>query len=292
MSTPDPTSRPEFAVAVRGYDRAQVDDYLDRLHRWLADADARTATAEAVRDAPARDLSALRDRLASAEQRAGAPTPESMSAFGERIGQLLQGAVDAAEELRARAVAETDEQRRALAAERERVLAQARAEAEQVLDRARRREQQIADNIAKLATKRSAALGELGRLQQHLAALIGDPNPLAAAELGHADGSGHADAGAHDRDADHGDEGGDDRGDEGGNPAGSDPNGPLAPAGPIDDERRRASRPGSVDVHPAGKATVRPEPEPLTTTPAPTAVQPRVGAHSKEREVARRDVAR
>src|SRR3954465_13155643 len=46
-----PGELPDFVVAVRGYDRLQVDEYVARLTRWRQDAPARTA--EAARNSAA-----------------------------------------------------------------------------------------------------------------------------------------------------------------------------------------------------------------------------------------------
>src|SRR6266550_2133512 len=42
----DSEGLPDFAVAMRGYDRLQVDEYITRLNRWLEEAQTRTAEAE------------------------------------------------------------------------------------------------------------------------------------------------------------------------------------------------------------------------------------------------------
>ena len=42
------TGAPRFASAVRGYDRLQVDDYVERLHQWIEQADARAQQCEAA----------------------------------------------------------------------------------------------------------------------------------------------------------------------------------------------------------------------------------------------------
>lgn len=182
-------AEPEFATAVRGYDRAQVDDYLAHLHQWLAEAEARTAAAEEVAGAAARELSALRRRVHDLEERADVPAPRSMSAFGERVGALLQAAVQAAEQLRTEAETEAKAVRTTSAAEREAVLARARSEAEQVVEQARRKERAIGKQIDDLATKRAAALTDLGRVRQHLADLLDAPLPVGD-RAGHSDHAG------------------------------------------------------------------------------------------------------
>lgn len=192
MTTLDSMTRPEFAVVVRGYDRAQVDDYLARLHEWLTDSETRRSAAEEARNAARRELSEVRARLAMIEERSGAATPESMAAFGERLGQILQEAITAADELRSRAKAEAESQRAALAEERKAMQARNRAEADRLIEQARRKEEEINAHIADLGAKRAGALGELSRLQQHLADLLSGPEPLPVTRGGPAGTSGGA----------------------------------------------------------------------------------------------------
>ena len=40
------SDRPEFATAIRGYDRPQVDDYIDRMLHLVAEAEDRARAAE------------------------------------------------------------------------------------------------------------------------------------------------------------------------------------------------------------------------------------------------------
>lgn len=180
MAAPEPTSKPEFAAAVRGYDRTQVDDYLDRVHDWLAKAEARRASAEEARTVAARELAESRARLAMIEERSGVVTPESMATFGQRLGQVLQSAVGAADELQVTVRNEAEEQRQVTVAECKAMLARAQEDAERLLDGARRKEREISDQIAELDDKRAAALGDLARLQQHLADILAAPSPPSA----------------------------------------------------------------------------------------------------------------
>ena len=41
-----PETTPEFSVTVRGYDRAQVDEYIDWIREWLGNATSRMKAAE------------------------------------------------------------------------------------------------------------------------------------------------------------------------------------------------------------------------------------------------------
>jgi len=171
-SLPDHITQPDFAVAVRGYDRAQVDDYLGRVLEWLADAEERTAAAEEARLALTQEVTELRRNVAEAEERAGMPPSESMSVFGERIGEVMQSAMVAAEALRADAEHEARGRRAASAAECERMIGEASDEAERILERARDREQAISDRIADLAAHRAAAVDDLRRVHDQLVELL------------------------------------------------------------------------------------------------------------------------
>jgi DivIVA domain-containing protein len=48
----DRPERPEFATSMDGYDRCQVDEYIDRLRAIVADAEDRARAAESDRCLP------------------------------------------------------------------------------------------------------------------------------------------------------------------------------------------------------------------------------------------------
>jgi len=177
---PGPHGVPGFPVVVRGYDRAQVDEYLVRLHRWVEDAQEQMAAEQRRLAASGTEIAALRRRVRDLEESAGTPVPGSMHAFGERLSAILESALQAAEELRGKAAEEADAIREAATRDRDAAHAQVQADVEQILEQARAQERAIAQQVAELATRRAAALEELGRLQQHLAAFLGEPGTTAA----------------------------------------------------------------------------------------------------------------
>ena len=72
-----------FDVVIRGYDRRQVDLYLDRVDVALTEADQRHGDDEQRAHGLQRELAGLRERLELAEARAeGKPEPASL--VGER----------------------------------------------------------------------------------------------------------------------------------------------------------------------------------------------------------------
>src|ERR671921_159593 len=76
---------PEFAAAMRGYDRAQVDEYVVGLQTLVAEAEERARVAEA--------------KLESGVH----------AEVGPRVTQIFDLAIAEAAELRARVQAQTDE---------------------------------------------------------------------------------------------------------------------------------------------------------------------------------------
>jgi hypothetical protein len=135
---------PDFAMALRGYDRLQVDDYLERQQRWAAEVVARLAEAEQRAQAGEASTRALRARLAELEAKqqedADGP-PRSIAALGDRVGRILQTAWDAGEEVREEVVSAA----RADAGDIERRAIEHEAEANAALDRAHA---QAAEQIA------------------------------------------------------------------------------------------------------------------------------------------------
>lgn len=160
----------------------QVDDYLGEVFEWLAAADRRTVAAEMANRALAGELDELRATVATLEELSGVPSPQSMSSFGERLGKMMQEAVDAAEELRAHVEREVRERLEAVEEESGRIIEQGRTEAEEIIQRARSSERAIEERIADLHARHGRALEEIGRLHQHLGVLLASPEPTGEAD--------------------------------------------------------------------------------------------------------------
>jgi cell division septum initiation protein DivIVA len=151
--------RPEFAASIRGYDRLQVDDYIDRLIEILADAEERAHTAEA-------ELEFSRH-----------------TTVGARVGEIFELAVEEAKELRERVSNETEEMRGrarkdadAMTARGKRAAAETLAEAERLaqetIARAEETRDQVLGEVEALSEKKAALLGDFERLQRVLATAI------------------------------------------------------------------------------------------------------------------------
>jgi cell division septum initiation protein DivIVA len=127
-----PTPAPRFATVVRGYDRLQVDDYVEHLHRWIEQADYRAQQCEVAATRANSEAEQMRRRLASVDAGTLTATPESMKALGDRVGSIMRSSFQAAKDLHRRA--EDDARSRAAAAEETatQIIAEATARAEEL----------------------------------------------------------------------------------------------------------------------------------------------------------------
>jgi DivIVA domain-containing protein len=143
----DHSEQPRFATSMRGYDRLQVDDYVERLRDIVTDAEERARLAES-------ELEFSRH-----------------ATVGPRVSQILDLAVEEAKELRERVDAEV-----------ERTRSQARAQCEEIVARARDDGAQIradaeaarTDILADADAKRLAVLADVERLSRSRGALLRD----------------------------------------------------------------------------------------------------------------------
>lgn len=132
--SPDDVARHTFASIRRGFDPAEVRDYLESLAAGLR--------AQAEREQE------LLDALATAEERAANPVIDDTmlaGAVGKETARVLQSAHDAAAEMVANAESETGRQ-----------LAEARAEAERLLAEATELNGQAKDRADALLAERTA----------------------------------------------------------------------------------------------------------------------------------------
>ena len=85
---------PSFTVSLRGYDREEVDEYLDSLAEALEQVD----TAEEHTRRLQAHVNRLNARIKELEDRLSSDSPKSGLLLGERIGILLRQAEETAEE--------------------------------------------------------------------------------------------------------------------------------------------------------------------------------------------------
>jgi cell division septum initiation protein DivIVA len=143
----DPAQQPKFAAAMRGYDKLQVDEYVERLQDILSDAEERSRLAES-------ELEFSRH-----------------ATVGPRVSQILDLAVEESKELRDRVDAEVELARSQTRAQCEEMVSRARDTSSQIRSEA---ESTRADILADADAKRLAVLAEVERLSRSRDALLRD----------------------------------------------------------------------------------------------------------------------
>jgi cell division septum initiation protein DivIVA len=161
-----PTPSPRFATVVRGYDRLQVDDYVEHLHRWIEQADYRAQQCEVAATRANSEADQMRRRLASVDAGTLTATPESMKALGDRVGNIMQSSFQAAKDLHRRA--EDEARGRAAAAEETatQIIAEATLRAEEL---SRAAEDLFVQAQEALARADSVASREMDEAKAHAA---------------------------------------------------------------------------------------------------------------------------
>ncbi len=120
----------QFKVGFRGYRREPVDEYVERLHGWLVDSEARAENA----------------------------VEAATLSVGERASDILRAALAVGEKARLEAEAVKAE-----------AVENAQAEANRLMADANRQIEALRQGIDKLAVRKANVLSEFGRLQKYLA---------------------------------------------------------------------------------------------------------------------------
>jgi DivIVA domain-containing protein len=142
---------PEFTTAIRGYDKLQVDEYVERLQDVTEEAEERARHAES-------ELEVTRH-----------------TTVGPRVGEIMELAVTEAKEMQVRARTQSED-----------VLSDARESAEDILAHAREREKQLQvkierdkdDAALEIEGMRRRAHVELEQLEETRAAILADLHRL------------------------------------------------------------------------------------------------------------------
>jgi DivIVA domain-containing protein len=167
--------RRRFVTVLRGYDRIEVDEYIDDLLAVVATL--RTSAAEADRNRRAAEERAKEAERRATESANAQPAPAPTEGFGVRAERLLRLAENEAAEIRAAAAAESSS-----------IVERARADAEQ---RRHEAEQALIARSAQTdqeTARRTAALDEReGALKSQLEAARGEIEMLTRAAQREAD---------------------------------------------------------------------------------------------------------
>jgi uncharacterized protein YhaN len=162
---------PVFAIALRGYDRDQVDEYLHRHEAWARDWRERASAAESAAAAAHQRVGELSRQVSQLAPKGPSSTSEALEALGDQVGGILQAAYEAAESMRAEAEAEAKTKWEKTETEVKKFRETAKREIESrraALDR----------EIRSLVERRDSVVSHLGSLQRDLAALLGAGRPV------------------------------------------------------------------------------------------------------------------
>lgn len=152
------TAQPyNFDLVLRGYDRHQVHQHLDRVAALIEQLRAELAEATRRESANAAELGRLRGDLER-----GRPSYDSL---GERVGQILGLAESEADQLRENARQDADSWRDAARREAADIRSDARREAEELVASAR-------DEVAELDRRRTELLTEVESMRDRLQAVL------------------------------------------------------------------------------------------------------------------------
>lgn len=102
-AAPEEITTPQFAHAVRGYDRFQVDEYVERLTEWATRSQARALELERAGAERQQHAAALESQLRELQARGPAGPEEAIQAAADRAAEAVSAAIRAAEEIRRRA---------------------------------------------------------------------------------------------------------------------------------------------------------------------------------------------
>jgi cell division septum initiation protein DivIVA len=138
-------TQPEFTAAIRGYDRLQVDEYVERLLQLLAEAEQRARDAED-------DLEFSRH-----------------ATVGPRVSQIFDLAVAEAQDVRERVNTEAEAQLADAREHAERLVAAAHDDDADIRERT---EQQRQVMLAEMEHEREAASARLSALEERRAKLL------------------------------------------------------------------------------------------------------------------------
>jgi DivIVA domain-containing protein len=140
------TQAPSFTVSLRGYDRLEVDEYLDSL----AEALGRVELANEQTRGLEAENERLRSRIADLERRILSEPPSGGAVAGERVSLILRAAEEAAADALARAREEAES-----------MLAGARAEVAQAEDQARGAALRAAEEARRIEAAARAQAAEI-----------------------------------------------------------------------------------------------------------------------------------
>lgn len=155
---------PRFTLSLRGYDKDEVDEYLESLAEQATDADGELVASRRQSQELGSEIQRLSVRVAELEEAIRGESPHTVRALGERITLILGEAEAGAAETVAQAESRADQllaQAREEAEELRRQAAEALAEAREAREDAQRAaDDQLARAQSEARSRATAILGE------------------------------------------------------------------------------------------------------------------------------------
>jgi cell division septum initiation protein DivIVA len=200
MTIQDEQAAPEFAIAMRGYDRLQVDEYVTQLNAWVAEAEARQSMAESFVADRDRHVEKLQKRIAELEAQLETTTPvAALDDAHTRISESFDRVMASCADLHAKAQARYDEILEGARRDAVAVVNVARAsvveleaEARAIIDEADEYRRTAHSDVERLRSEHQRVLDQLTQLRGSLEGLISAPAAVLAAVddiTGHRDGA-------------------------------------------------------------------------------------------------------
>ena len=178
------TTAPSFTVSLRGYDRMEVDEYLDSL----AEALGQVEMAEQRSQGLLAEVDRQKARISDLERRINAEVPRNGVVLGERIAILLRQAEETAADTLDRSDETARKAEEAAEAKAAGIIADAERRAtvrtrqieqwaDQVISQTRFEEARILTELKELADQRDAVAANITELREQLATALGVVGP-------------------------------------------------------------------------------------------------------------------
>ena len=178
------TTAPSFTVSLRGYDRMEVDEYLDSLAEALGQvelAEQRSLSLQA-------EVDRQKARISDLERRINSEAPRNGVVLGERIAILLRTAEETASDTLERADQEARQTEATAEAKASAIIADAERRAtartrqieqwaDQVISQTRFEEARILTELKSLADQRDSVAANITELRESLASALGVVGP-------------------------------------------------------------------------------------------------------------------
>jgi DivIVA domain-containing protein len=178
------TTSPSFTVSLRGYDRMEVDEYLDSLAEALGQVELAEQRCQGLQA----EVDRQKARISDLERRMNSEIPRNGVVLGERIAILLRSAEETASDTLDRADEEARRTEEAAEAKGSGIIADAERRAtartrqieqwaDQVISQTRFEEARILTELKALADQRDAVAANIAELRESLATALGVVGP-------------------------------------------------------------------------------------------------------------------